>query len=136
MMEKALMIIIFMYVASYSVLGAQYILGDVLGVTLTSYDGVVLESHIISFVDEAFINQQTENIVSANYTSNSTFYDKVETSTTAAAYIGWELALLLSGTYIFNFMYLMGIPLYFVVIFVVVYVILMARAIIGYIRGV
>jgi hypothetical protein len=136
MMEKALMIIIFMYCASYSVLGAQYVLADVLGVTLTSYEGVVIKSHIISFIDEDFVNQQTSNIVDANYTGNSTFYDKVETSTTAAAYIGWEIALLLSGTYIFNFMYLMGIPLYFVVIFAVIYIFLMARAIIGYIRGV
>lgn len=136
MIEKALMIIIFMYAASYSILGAQYVLADVLGVTLTSYDGVVIESHVISFVDESFINTQTQNIVDADFTGNSTYYDKVETSTTSAAYVAWELVTLLTGTYIFNFMYLMGIPLYFVAIFVILYVLLMARAIIGLIRGI
>ncbi len=48
----------------------------------------------------------------------------------------WELIQLLTGTYIFGFLYLLGVPLIFVTILVVVYFALLARAIVGYIRGV
>jgi hypothetical protein len=68
--------------------------------------------------------------------ATETFYNKVETFTTAAAAVAWNLILILSGTYIFNFMYLMGVPDVFVAIFVSLYVLLLARAIIGYIRGI
>lgn len=136
MLEKALIVIIFMYAASYSVLAAQYVIGDVIGVELTSYEGVPIRSHVITFIDESALNAQIDTIVTANFTGNSTYYDKVETSTTSAAFVAWELVQLLTGTYIFNFMWLMGIPLYFVAIFVILYLFLLARAIIGYVRGI
>lgn len=136
MIEKALVIIIFMYAVSFSVYGAQYVLGDVFGVTLVSYQGTVLKPYITTFLNEDQINTVTSNIVTSNYTANSTAFDKIETFSVAAAYVAWELVSLLSGTYIFNFIYLMGVPQIFVVPVVVLYLILLARAIIGYIRGV
>ena len=47
----------------------------------------------------------------------------------------WELAQLLSGTYIFGFLYLLGVPVIFVTILVIIYLALLARAIVGYLRG-
>lgn len=131
------MVIIFMYAMSVSVLGAQYVIADVFDITLVSpISGVPVESHIVGFVDEDNINTITENIVTGNFTTNSTYYNKVETFTTAAAYVAWELITLLSGTYIFNFMYLMGVPAFFVAAFVILYLILLARTIIGLVRGI
>ena len=131
------MVIIFMYAMSVSILGAQYVIADVFDITLVSpISGVPVESHIVGFVDEDNINTISENIVTGNFTTNSTYYNKVETFTTAAAYVAWELITLLSGTYIFNFMYLMGVPAFFVAAFVILYLILLARTIIGLVRGI
>ncbi len=137
MIEKSLMIIIFMYAVSISVIGGQYVMGDVFGVTLTNFEGVPIESSILGFINEDEINTRAANIVAANYTTqNGDYYNKIETFTTSAAYVAWELITLLTGTYIFNFLYLMGIPLIFVVGLVMLYVMLLARAIIGYVRGI
>lgn len=146
MMESALKIMLLMWCLSFSIIGGQYVIGDVIGLDLqnnwTDFDGdgspdnITLKPHIFSIVDEETINTTTENIVSGNYTGNTTFYDPIETFTTAAAFVAWELVLLLSGTYIFNFMYLMGIPAIFVTFFVIIYLALLARSIIGYIRGI
>ena len=130
------MIIIFMYATSMSLLGGQYVLGDVFGITLTNIDGVPIESHLLGFINEDELNERSANIASADFQGNSTYYDRVETFTTAAAFIAWELITLLTGTYIFNFLYLMGVPLIFVSIFVTLYMLLLARAIIGYVRGI
>jgi len=137
LIEKSIMVIIFMYAMSVSILGAQYVIADVFDITLVSpISGVPVESHIVGFVDEDNINTISENIVTGNFTTNSTYYNKVETFTTAAAYVAWELITLLSGTYIFNFMYLMGVPAFFVAAFVILYLILLARTIIGLVRGI
>jgi len=149
MMESALKIMLFMWSISFSILGGQYIVGDVIGVELqntwTDFNGdgvvdtsdhVILKSHLLTIIDEDTINTTTSNIVSANFTTNSTYYDKVETFTTGAAFVAWELVTLLSGTYIFNLLYLMGVPLMFIAFFVILYLALLARAIIGYVRGI
>lgn len=136
MMEKAMHIMLFMWCVSFSVLGGQYVIGDVFGIELTNFDGVPVKSHLLTLIDIDEINTVSENIITANFTDNSTAYDKIETFTTAAAFVAWEVITLLSGTYIFNFMFLMGIPIIFVSFFVIIYVMFLARAIIGYIRGI
>lgn len=136
MIDKALMIIIFMYSVSLSILGVQYVTSDILDIEMTNLEGVPIRSHTLAFIDLATLNNQTAKIVVADYNDNSTFYDRVETFTTGAAYVAWELIIILSGTYIFNFMYLMGVPLYFVAGFVILYTLLLARTIIGYVRGI
>ena len=136
MIEKALIIILFMYSASFSLLGVQYVIGDVIGVELTSIEGVPIKSHILGLINEDQLNTVTANIVSGNFTENTTYYDRVETFTTGAAFVAWELVTLLSGTYIFNFMWLMGVPEIFVGGFVILYLMLLARAIIGLVRGI
>lgn len=136
MIDKALMIIIFMYSVSFSILGVQYVTSDILDIEMTNLEGVPIRSHTLAFIDLDTLNNQTAKIVVADYNDNSTFYDRVETFTTGAAYVAWELITILSGTYIFNFMYLMGVPLYFVAGFVILYTLLLARTIIGYVRGI
>lgn len=145
-MESALKIMMFMWAVSFSLLGGQYIIGDVYGITLqntwTDFDGdgaadnIAIKSHLLTIIDEDTINTTTQNIVTANFTTNSTYYDKVETFTTGAAFVAWELVTLLSGTYIFNLLYLMGLPEIFIAFFVILYLALLARAIIGYVRGI
>lgn len=125
-----------MYAASLSIMGVQYVIADVFHVELTNLDGVPITSSIVGFIGQNEFNQRMINIVEANFTSNSTFYSKIETFTTGAAFVAWELVTLLTGTYIFNFLYLMGVPLIFVMAFLMLYLFLLARAILGYVRGV
>ena len=136
MIESALQIMLCMWAVSFSVFGFQVVLADVAGTELTNYEGEPIRSHLSDLLRQKEFNQVTENVVTANYQDNTTRYDKVETYPIAAAYVAWELVQLLSGTYIFAFLVLMGEPPIFVTILVVLYFALLARAIVGYIRGV
>lgn len=136
MIEKALIVIIFMYAASMSLLAMQYVLADEFGITMTNIHGEPIESHIVGYINEAELNERLDNITTANFTGNTTYYDRVETFTTSAAFVAWELVQLLTGTYIFNLAFLLGIPIHFVMIITVIYALLLGRAIIGLIRGI
>lgn len=125
---------VIMYILSFALLGAQWELADTHGYVLTNFDGVELKSAIHEYVQQERLNQYTDSIISADYQGNSTAYDKIETSITAGVFVVWELITLMSGTHIFSVLILFGIPPIFVAIFVVTYVFLLARAIIGYIR--
>ena len=145
--ESAIKIMLFMWAVSFSVLGGQYIVGDVINVDLQntwtdfngdgvvdSSDHIALKPHLLSIIDVDTINTTAENIVTADFKSNSTYYDKVETGTTALFFVTWEIITLLSGTYIFNLLYLMGVPVMFIAFFVIMYVALLGRAVISYLR--
>ena len=136
MIDKAMIVIIFMYAISGSLLAAQLVLADEFGITMKNFEGEAIESHLVIFLNESELNTRAESSINANFTGNTTYYDQVETFTTAAAFVAWELVTLLSGTYVFNIMVLMGVPFEFVVIFVVGYLFLLIRAIVGYIRGI
>ena len=131
MIEKALYVIIFMYAISFSLLGMQYSLGDVFGLTLTNFEGQPIKSDLLTVVNTVNINTALGNITTANYTAGSTD-DAFAIAAGAAA----ELFLLMTGTYIFNVLFLMGVDLIWISGFVVLYGILFARAVLAYIRGI
>ena len=138
MIDKALIIVFVFYALGFMMVGMEYSVSQVYHVDLVSplTGDPMPSSSIVGYLQNGEFNDATDNIVSANYTSNSTFYSKVETFTTGAAYVAWELIGLMSGTYIFNIMLLMGVPVWFVTAFIALYILLLARAIIGYVRGI
>ena len=138
MIDKALIIIFVFYALGFMMVGMEYSVSQVYHVDLVSplTGDPMPSSSIVGYLQNGEFNTATDNIVSANYTTNSTFYSKVETFTTGAAYVAWELIGLMSGTYIFNIMLLMGVPVWFVTAFIALYILLLARAIIGYVRGI
>ena len=131
------MIILFMYCTSFSLIAGQYVLGDIYGITLTSWDGTPIKSGVLEFVDVDAINEVTLNIVNVNDTRNSTL-DAVTQSFELGLTIGFDLLLILTGTVLFNMIYLLGGPGTLIIIgpLVILYAILLARAIIAYLRGV
>ena len=135
MIEKALIVIIFMYSVSFSLLAGQFVVGDIYGVTLTNYAGTPIKSAVLDFVNQDTLNTVTEAIADVNSTRNTTL-DAVTQSFELGLTIGFELLTLLTGTYIFNFLYLMGVPAIMIAGMVLIYVILLGRAIIAYLRGV
>ena len=130
MIEKSLYIMIFMYAASFGILGGQFVLGDVFGIELKDINGDPLKSSILTTIQVDQLNTSAQNVIGTNQTSVVT--DPI----TAAAGIAWELFLLMTGTYIFQILYLMGIRSIIVSGMVLLYIILLMRTIIAYLRGV
>jgi len=137
LIEKALIIIIVMYAISFSALGWQFLMGNIfVGYEIKAYDGTVIRSAVLDWINETYLNTVSTNIITANFTQNTTAYDRVIDSTIAAAYVGWELVQLMTGTYIFNLLFVLGVPPIFIAGMVILYVFLLGRTIIGYIRGI
>ena len=137
MLDKALFIIISMYVLSVAFLTVEYTLVDVLHVTVTNYNGDELTGGLVStWMDMTTVNSQTQMIINGTFNENTTDYNRVETSITAAAAVAWNLIILLTGMYIFNLILFLGVPPPLVAGFVLLYGFLLARAIFGYINRV
>jgi hypothetical protein len=145
LLDRALWMMLGMWMATFATLGAQYMIGDVLGWELTvqctdsipvdceSIRGEPMKKHLLGYIDLANINGILSNSITG--TDGGTI-DRIVNSVQAAAYVGWNIIGMLTGTYIFSFLYFMGVPTIFVVGIALVYAVLLVRAIVGYIRGV
>ena len=111
-------------------LSVQYMYADVLGTDIKNFEGVVMKSELLEYVDTGAINTDTSNIVGTNSTT------VVNNPVTAAAGIAWEIIQLMSGTYIFGVLVLFGVPSIIVAGMTILYVILLAFTIVSYIRGI
>lgn len=137
MLDKALLIIIVMYAISISFLTVEYTIVDVLHVEVTNYRGETLNSTLVeTWMDMSVFNEQSQLIINGTFNENTTDYNRVETSITAAAAVAWNLIILLTGTQIFALMYFFGVPFPLVAGMVILYMLLLARAIFGYINRV
>ena len=137
MIEKALFIIIVVYALSFCTIAGQYLYGDVFGVTMTNWQGTPIRSALLDVIQTDTLNEISVQIISANSTTNSTITG-IERAFTVGYNVGWDLVTLMTGTYIFNFLYLMlGPPQSGIIVapMVMIYVFLLARAIMSYIRN-
>ncbi len=131
MIEKSLVIIIFMYATSFAALGVQYTIADSFGLNLVGANGDDISSEVLDFVRIGEINQRTGAFTGANQTQMGL------EPVIAAAGLVVEIFLLLTGTYIFNLLfYLIGIPPIWIAGFVVLYFFLLMRTIVAYLRGI
>lgn len=129
MIEKGLFIIITMYCVSLGLIGGQYI-ADSYGLTLVNHEGVEIKSNLIDAINIEEINQATQTTTGLNQTE--TILDPI----VGAATVAWELFQIMTGTYIFNVLYLLGIPTIFIVGMTVPFALLMIRGLVGYLRGI
>ena len=139
MIDKSILIILFMYGLSISFLTVEYMFVDVFHLTIENLSGTTLTGASVSgWMKLSDLNSNTADIINGTYTpvNATTFYDKVETSVTAGAAVAWTFIQILTGLYILNLIYFFGVPLPFVVGFGILYVILLARTIIAMVRGV
>jgi len=135
MKSKALIIWIFMFFFGAMGLVAQYT-ADTIGYTIRTFDGVPVESSILNIIDIDEINIRTVGIVEANFTENTTGFNRVEDPQISSAFVAWELIQLITGTYIFQLLVLFGVPIIMVTPMVIVYVLLLAYFIWTSIRGI
>lgn len=130
MIEKSLIIIIFMYAASFGMLGSQYILGDVFNITMTNFEGEPIQSDLLTAINEDTLNTVTGNLASLNNT------ELESNPITGAAGLVVDILTLLTGTYIFNMLSLIGIPDIIIAGMVIIYALMLFRTLIAYLRGV
>src|SRR5256885_5044977 len=134
--EKALIIIIFLYAMSFSVLAAQYMIGDVFRLTLTSpITNQPIKSALLGDTNNpgGIIQYNKLNAFQQNLNTTKPF--NVVNAITTTYSIGWELFLLLTGFYIFNFLYLFGISFIIIIPMIVIYIMLLVRAVLALVRG-
>ena len=130
MIDKPFYIIIAAYSFSFGLLGAQF-MADSYGITLTAPDGTVIKNALLEYINEDQINTFSSNVTASNNGSSWGLEPIIQ-----AGNIATFLFYLLTGTLIFNFLYLFGVPAIFIIPIVVIYFILLARAIIALLRGV
>lgn len=128
MIDKALMVIMFMYAATFGILIGQYIFADVFGITLRNHEGVEITSELVSLIRVNDLNTLTNAIISSD------FSNIIQNVTTVAA-VTWELLQIITGTYVFQILLLLGVPLIAVAPMIILYALLVGRLIIGYVRG-
>lgn len=135
MIEKPMFIVITVYCISLMTLAGQYLIGDVFGLTLRNPDGVEIRSNLLAILDPDELNQITAAMAGAESQTNSTLAP-IENAFNIGLFVGWELLTILTGTYIFNFLLLMGVPSIVIGGMLLVYFIMVGRTIIALVRGV
>jgi|SRR3990170_1892449 len=130
MIDKPFYIIIAAYSFSFGLLGAQF-MADSYGIVLTAPDGTVIKNALLEYINEDQINTFSSNVTASNNGTSWGLEPIIQ-----AGNIATFLFYLLTGTLIFNFLYLFGVPAIFIIPIVVIYFILLARSIIALIRGV
>ena len=111
-------------------LGAQF-LADSYGITLTAFDGTPIKNALLVYINEGELNQFASNVTASN-NGTSWGLEPIIQAGNIATFIFY----LVTGTLIFNYMALFGIPIIFIAPIVVIYFILLGRSIIALIRGV
>ena len=130
MMEKSLIIIIFMYASSIGLLATQWALGDVFHITMTDTNGHPLNPQLITNT-----NISSLNVFAGNVTGTSV--EKVILNVVGiVGGFAWALVQLLTGTTIFNVLLLFGVPPIAVYGISALYILLLMRMVLGYVRGI
>jgi len=130
LIEKALIVIIFMYSTSFGILSAQFLFADMIGITLVNQENVALGTSIQEIIGIYQINNSTYQIIGLEQATT------VSDPITTAANMTWFLLQILTGTYIFSVLELFGIPAIVIAALVIIYAILLFRTLIGYLRGI
>lgn len=133
--EKSLMIIMFVYSISFSMLGVQYIAADVFHLQITDFNGNPIKNVLINGINVGTLNAIQGNSTCTTNTCHNNAVNPVTYLAVAAQY-AWNIFLLISGLYIFSFLYQLGVPLIFMSGFIAMYLFLLVRSMMGWIRGI
>lgn len=133
--EKSMIIIMLMYSLSFSILGVQYIAADVFHKQITDFNGHPIKNILINGVGTSTLNFIMTNSTCTTKTCQQTAENPITYLTVAAQY-AWSIFMLITGLYIFQFAYQLGIPLIFMMGFIALYLILLVRSMMAWIRGI
>jgi hypothetical protein len=131
--DKAMIVWLFMLSISIGIAVAQFVYADAYGVVLLDKDGKPLKDIILLLTNTKTQNEllgQTNSLNSTSIQSNPLGV------ASAISTIAVTLVELVCGVYVFDILWHLGVPLIFVSGMVLLYVALLGRAILGWIRGV
>lgn len=134
MNEKALFIVIVLYAGSFGFLTMQYIYADFFGMTMTSFTGVPLKPAILGFVDTNNFNEITNEVLAINSTTDSTL-DGINRAFVMGSNLALNAFQLITGTYIFNILFIFDVPSIAVAMLMAIYFILALRQLVSIIRN-
>lgn len=112
---------------------AQFVYADAYGIVLVGFDGKPLKDVVLQITNIGTINTlfgEANTLNSTNIQSNPIGV------ASAIATLAVTLVELVTGTYVFDILYHLGVPVIFIVGMIILYIALLARAILGWIRGV
>lgn len=122
-----------MLAVSIGIAVAQYVYADAYGITLVDFQGKPLKDIVLQITNIGTINTlfgEANSLNSTNIQSNPLGV------ASGIASLAVTLVELVTGTYVFDILYHLGVPVIFVVGMIVLYIALLGRAILGWIRGV
>lgn len=122
-----------MLAISIGIAVAQYVYADAYGVTLVDFQGKPLKDIVLQITNVGTTNTL---IGEANGLNSTNIQSNPLGVASAIANLAVTLVELVTGTYVFDILYHLGVPIIFVVGMIILYVALLARAILGWIRGV
>lgn len=134
MIEKALFIVIVLYAGSFGFLVMQYVYSDFFGFTMTSFTGVPLKPAILGFIDTDNFNEITNDVLTINSTTDSAL-DGINRAFVMGSNLALEAFQLITGTYIFNILYIFDVPPIAIAMLMAIYFILALRQLISIIRN-
>ena len=123
------------YSVQFSLLGVQFIAADVFHFQITDFNGVPIKNPLIYGVGTATLNQIETNSTCTTPDCQARAENPVTYLTVAATY-AWNIFMLIAGLQIFQFLYQIGVPIIFVMMFVALYLFLLVRTMMGFIRGI
>lgn len=138
MINKSFYIILFMYITSGFMAGGQYLYGDAFDIDITSPTGKGIAQSLDDVANIDSFNEQTEAILSAreeSLDSEGSPFDCIIAFNSCMAVVVWDISTLMTGTYVFNVLEIIGVPFQFVVIFILAYSVFLIRTIAGMLRG-
>lgn len=127
------MVLMFVYAISFGFLGMQFIIFDVFHSQMTNFQGVPLKNNIIQDIGVSTINNVSGAL---GHNSTLTIVQAGQAYAAAVANIAVDLFLLATGLYIFDIMLQLGIPGIFIIGFVILYLFLVIRSFMGWVRGI
>lgn len=133
MKDNALRIILFVYCVSYSIAAVDITLAEPLGIELAGPNGQPIGPQINKILDKMAIHDTTIRMVeAASYLGVGFSIENAVKSLELGMELTIELIKMLFGVYAFEILVVFGVDRIWVDLIITVYVILVARAVIGY----
>ena len=139
MIANSLRIIIFCYAVSIGLLSIEVLLLVPLGMELRAPDGTPMKASMIGLLSEDRIKDVATNIRDTNFSGESAdgnIFSRIFDFNVSAAYSVFQLVQILSGTYVFSLLLVVGFPAILVVGMVMIYTIFLAVTIVSLLRGI
>src|SRR5574338_19662 len=118
-----------MYCFSTAFFVGQYIWYDTFHVEMMDWNGNPIHAALLNATEIDNLNQFANNVKNQDFSN-------ITQNVTSAAYVAWQLLTILLGTYIFGILAIFGIPPMVIIILQILYLLLLARAILAYVRGI